>query len=339
MKKKALWIHYATLWFFLLLAIGLTFEMGDSDWSLAFNTLWERFSGAENSWNPILDEKIPRLIVLLCSGSSLAVSGSITQSLFSNPLASPSVIGITFGGSLCVILTFIFGWQMAHPYTIPIAAFVGCMLTLLLVYGISRARGTIHMHSLILTGIAISTLLLAFQGTILYALRDQWHLIQTLTEWEAGSTLNKTWKHVHMQLPLTLIGLWGCWSYRKEIDILSLGEDEAMNLGVDVSRVRWRLFLCISLLTGGTIATVGVIGFFGLVLPNLLRSLYGPMSKDLIPLSILSGSMSLLALDSILRFFQIHLLSIGNLSAVLGGIFFLAILLKNPRHLSEESSC
>jgi iron complex transport system permease protein len=210
---------------------------------------------------------------------------------------------------------------------------------LLLVYAISRRHGIVHINSLILTGIAISTLLLAAQGAILYALRDQWHLIQTLTEWEAGNTMNKTWKDVHMQLPLTLIGLWGCWSYRKEIDILSLGEEEALNLGVDVAKVRWRLFLCISLLTGGTIATVGIIGFFGLVLPHLFRSVYGSRNQLLIPLCALGGSTVLLYFDLILRFFHIHALSIGNISAVLGGIFFLILLVKRQQQISEPFQC
>lgn len=218
------------------------------------------------------------------------------------------------------------GWQLYYPYAIPMSAFGGCLFTLLFVYGLSRRNGEVQMTTLILTGIAISTLLLAIQGVITYALRDRWQLIQTITEWKAGSTINRNWKHVHMQLPLTIVGLFGCLSYVKEINILALGEEEAKNLGVEVAKVRWRLFLCVALLTGGTIAAVGIIAFFGFILPHVLRRISGPDNSRLIPLNIVAGGSTLLSLDVILRVFEIHAFSIGNISAILGGIFFLLLL-------------
>ena len=132
--------------------------------------------------------------------------------------------------------------------------------------------------------------------------------VQTLTEWEAGTTADRGWYHVHMQLPLTLVGLWGCCCYRREIDILALGDEEAHNLGVDVATVRWRLFLCVALLTGGALAAIGIIAFFGLVLPHLLRRLVGPSNRLLIPLSIIGGAFTLTALDLLLRLLSIHTL-------------------------------
>lgn len=312
------------LFFLLFLASYLTLTFGETP----FDTLWqgakERFFTGNQTWNPLLDERLPRLIVILCTGASLAVSGAVMQALFQNPLASPSVLGISCGGSLFVVLTFAFGWNSHYPFAVPVAAFTGCFTTLLLVYTLSRARG--GMKTLILSGIAISTLILALQGAITYSLRDNWQLIQTLTEWEAGSTTDRNWQHVHMQLPLTLIGLFGCWLYSKEIDILALGEEEAANLGVDVKTIRWRLFLCIALLTGGAIAAVGIIAFFGLVLPHLMRALSGPNANRLIPLCLLAGSGALAAMDITLRYFAIQAFSIGNVSAILGALFFLILL-------------
>jgi len=318
----------------LLLFSILTLAAGDTPWNLIWNDALQKMQGYSSTWNPLLDERIPRLIVIICTGASLAVSGAVMQALFHNPLASPNVLGISCGGGLLVVLVFVLEWHLKYPFAIPIAAFAGSLLTLLLVYSLSRTKREVELSTLILTGIAISTLLFAIQGAIMYALRDHWMLIQTLTEWEAGSTFDRNWNHVHMQLPLTLVGLYGCWFYRSEIDILALGEEEAKNLGVEVEKIRWRLFLCVALLTGGSIAAVGMIAFFGLVLPHLVRYVQGPANHHLIPLCILVGSTSFAAMDLLLRTLEIHALSIGNISAILGGIFFL-ILMRSPHRMRE----
>ncbi len=311
-----------------------TLTLGDTPWSEVWSDALLRIkgSGGAAAWNPLLDERIPRLIVIICAGASLAVAGAVMQSLFHNPLASPNILGISCGGGLLVVLVFIFELHLEYPFAIPIAAFTGCLGTLLLVYSLSRYDTGIQLNTLIITGIAVSSLLFAVQEALMYAFRDHWVLIQTLTEWEAGSTLDRDWNHVHMQLPLTLIGLYGCWFYRSEIDIIALGEEEAKNLGVEVEKVRWRLFLCVALLTGGAIASVGMIAFFGLVLPHLIRYIQGPSNHHLIPLCILVGSATFAFMDLILRILEFHFLSIGTISAILGGVFFL-ILLRNSHLL------
>jgi iron complex transport system permease protein len=318
----------------LLIFTGLaTIVNGETPWDKTWEGCLLRLQGKSTLWNPLLDERIPRLIILICTGASLAVSGAIMQSMFHNPLASPSVLGISAGGCLTVILVFIFDLRYTYPYALPLAAFFGCFITLCLVYALSRWQEGKHLTNLVLTGIAVSSLLLAIQGLLLYALRDKWQLIQTISEWEAGSTIDRNWQHVHMQLPLTLVGLWGCWMYREEMNILALGEEEAMNLGVDVRKVRWRLFLCISLLTGGALAAVGMIAFFGLVLPHIVRRLQGSDHLFLIPSTIIGGAAILTLFDVSLRYFSLHNISIGNLSAIIGGFFFLFLLFRPQKNL------
>lgn len=318
----------------------LTLTNGDTSWDIVWADALSRLKGEKASaWNPLLDERIPRLIVIMCTGASLAVAGAVMQSLFHNPLASPNVLGISCGGGLLVVLVFVLEWHLEYPFAIPIAAFAGSLLTLLFVYSLSRSEGEVHLSTLIITGIAVSSLLFAIQAAIMYALRDRWMLIQTLTEWEAGSTIDRDWKHVHMQLPLTLIGLFGCWYYHSEIDIIALGEEEAKNLGVEVEKVRWRLFLCVALLTGGAIAAVGIIAFFGLVLPHLVRYIQGPSNHHLIPLCILVGSTTFAFMDILLRLLEIHSLSIGTISAILGGIFFLILMRSSHLSHSGEARC
>lgn len=323
--------------FILFICAALTLMIGDVPLKTAWEHALQRIQGTSSLWNPLLDERIPRLIVILCTGASLAVSGAVMQSLFHNPLASPNVLGISCGGGLMVMLVFVLEWNLEYPFAIPIAAFTGSLLTLLFVYMLSRSYGEVQLNTLILTGIAVSSLLFAIQAAIMYALRDQWMLIQTLTEWEAGSTVDRDWKHVHMQLPLAMIGLYGCWYYSSEIDILALGEEEAKNLGVDVNKVRWRLFLCVALLTGGALASVGMIAFFGLVLPHLVRYVQGPSNHKLIPLCILVGGAAFAGMDLLLRTLEIRVLTIGNISAILGGLFFL-ILMSSTRKLYAQRS-
>jgi iron complex transport system permease protein len=214
----------------LLLSAFLTLMHGETPWEKIWEGILQRLQGKGQGWNPLLDERIPRLIILVCTGAALAVSGAVMQAIFHNPLASPSVLGISAGGCLSVILVLIFDVRIDYPYILPFAAFLGCLGTLCLVYGLSRCQNGKALTNLILTGIAISSLLLAFQGVLLYVLRDRWQLIQTITEWEAGSTIDRTWQHVHMQLPLTLVGLWGCWNYREELNIMALGDEEARAL-------------------------------------------------------------------------------------------------------------
>jgi iron complex transport system permease protein len=308
-----------------------TLATGATAWEAVWPHVLERVSGLSTLWNPLLDERLPRLIVTLCTGASLAVAGAVTQALFCNPIASPSSLGMTTGGSLLAVGVLIFGWHIHFPFAVAIAAFLGCLLTLLFVYSLSKQEGQVQMYSLILTGIAVSTVLMAVQGAVIYAMRDQWQLIQAISEWEAGSTYDRTWQHVHLQLPLAAIGLFGCWYYSREINILALGEEEAANLGVDVAVVRWRLFLCVALLTGGALASMGIIAFFGLVLPHLMRRLVGTDHSRLIPLCMIGGATILASLDLMLRLLDIHAFSIGNISAVLGGSFFLVLLFQQVR--------
>ncbi|MFI0435554.1 MAG: FecCD family ABC transporter permease [Parachlamydiaceae bacterium] len=329
--------RFTSLGILFLLLIGSIFTLinGETPWTDTLEGALARLRGQSTRWSPLLDERIPRLIVLICTGAALSASGAVMQAIFHNPLASPSIMGISTGGCLAVVLVFIFNLHFSIPYLLPFAAFIGCFLTLGLVYGASRKQEGKQISNLILTGIAISTLLIAIQGLLLYALRDQWQLIQTITEWEAGSTIDRSWQHVHMQLPLTIVGLWGCLSYREELNILALGEEEAANLGVEVKKVRWRLFLSISLLTGGALAAVGMIAFFGLILPHIIRRLDGPDHVRLIPLSIVGGASIFTLLDFSLRFFHLYHVSIGNLSAIIGALFFLFLLFTPQKNRQE----
>ena len=147
MKKQKIF-YYWLLGSFLLLFLGsiLTLVNGETPWEKVWEGFILRLQGKSNLWNPLMDERFPRLIVLVCTGASLAVSGAVMQSMFHNPLASPSVLGISSGGCLSVILIFIFDLRFTYPYALPLAAFAGCFVTLCLVYSLSRFAGREAPH-------------------------------------------------------------------------------------------------------------------------------------------------------------------------------------------------
>lgn len=255
------------------------------------------------------------------------------QALFRNPLASPSVLGVSAGASLSITIMFACGIHGFSTLTLPCAAITGALLSLFLVQLFSRAQTA---HGLILAGMAISTLLIATQDLVLYALRYKWELLQTLTEWQNGFSGNLNWQHVLMQFPLSSLGLWGCWHYRREVDLFALGEEQASALGVDVPRIRWKLFMCVALLTGSSIAVLGVLPFLGLILPNVIRQIYICQARALIPWCMIAGGFLLVAMDYLLRSLALTEITLGTITALLGGGFFLLLLLK-PN--GEKSSC
>lgn len=269
---------------------------------------------------------IPRILVLITTGASLAVSGALMQSLFHNPLASPSILGVSFGGSLLVVIVSALNFTSFSPLVLPATAFLGSLFTLGLVYFLSCSQKDSSTQSLILSGIALSSVFLACQGALLYALRDRWQLIMFLTEWESGSTLNLSWKEVHMQMPLAIVGFLITYFYRRDLLVLSLGDEEAWLLGVDVKKVRFRLIFASALLSGGALAAVGIIPFFGLILPHIVRSLIGCAHPFFLQFTALGGGILLITLDSGLRYFEVYSFTVGNIAALLGGLFFLYLL-------------
>lgn len=279
-----------------------------------------------------MEEAIPRLLTLIFCGASLSVAGAVTQSLFQNPFASPGTLGISSGSSLCVLLAFACGLHLSYPFLLPFAAIIGSLASFSFVYFLSLKNNFPHNHHLILAGIAISTVLFSTQQTLLYALRENWSLMQTLTEWESGSTFDLSWQHFHMAFPLSFVGLFICLYLRQEINILSMGLEDAENLGCDVKKTQLTLFFSVAFLTGSSCASIGNLPFFSFILPHITRKITGPNNRILLPICAINGACCLTGMDLFLRFFQITSFSIGHLSSLFGGSFFLYLLCKDRRH-------
>ncbi|MBS4169018.1 iron ABC transporter permease [Parachlamydia sp. AcF125] len=313
------------------LAVVATLVQGEIPWNEVWEDLVSRWQSDPPAWNPLWDDRLPRLLVLSFTGASLPVAGIIMQSIFRNPLASPSILGVSSGASLSALFAFIFGWKSLSPCILPLACVGGAFIALLCVYKLGRFHTS---HAFILAGMAISTLITAGQDFLLHALRNERDLLQTLAEWQSGFSGNANWQHVYMQFPLTSLGLAGCWLYRREIDLFSFGEEHAAALGVDVVRTRWHLFICVALLTGSSIAVLGIIPFLGLILPHTMRLIHRPTAKELIPWSAFGGAFLLVGIDLFLRYYQFQYVSLGNLTALIGGFFFLYLLLNQSAYPS-----
>jgi iron complex transport system permease protein len=317
-----------TLLFLCLLAAFFTLFTGETPPAEVLEGIWRRITGSSSAWNPLLEERLPRLLVLSMTGASLAIAGVIMQSVFANPLASPTILGISGGGSLAVIAVLYAGWHLISPLVLPSAAFAGCLFALAGIYFLSRWHGPISTPFLLLLGVAFSTLIFALQSAIVFALRTHWELSQMISDWLAGSTFFLSWQHVHLQFPLAFLGITGTYMFKGELDLLSLGDEEALHLGVEVDRVRWRLFGIVALLVAGSLATIGEIPFLGLVIPHIGRRLTGASHARLITTSALLGMACMLLLDLLIRQFPGFPLSISHLAGILGGIFFFTLLIK-----------
>lgn len=288
--------------------------------------LADRLLGISFAWHPLLDERLPRALALFFGGASLAVAGAVMQALFQSPLATPTLLGSTAGGSLLMIFAIVLQWPLAFAPALTFAACLGSLAALLLVYGIWRCCHPHATSQLVLIGLAVTMLLAALESSLLYALRSDWQLVQLINELTVGSSHTLSWNELHLLLLTSLIGVLGCFYYSKEIDLLSLGDEEAISLGLDLNKVRYRLFLCVSLLTGSTLATIGNIAFFGMLLPCAVRQCYGPLHCYLLPFSALLGGATLLVLDTLLRLTGHQMFNIAQISAFIGSLLFLYLI-------------
>jgi iron complex transport system permease protein len=325
MNLKWYWLIAGILW--LIGSLGTLFS-GDYPTVQALKELCSQEYRSANHWNAIFDERLPRWIVLSCSGASIAVAGAAMQALFANPLASASSLGIASGGSLMIIVAYITGLVTLAPFSIPTLAFLGCLGTLSLVFVLFQLRAE-NTSSLLLIGIAVSTLLGAIESTLLYSIRDDWVLSRTLAEWATASSSGICWDHVFLQLPLCLVGSLGILYFCNEIDILTLGEEQAGTLGVNVPLIRWSLFLFISLITSSTLAALGNLPFFGLLLPHIVRTITGPKHSRLLPLTALVGAGMICSFDWLLRLSHLNVATLGNFCALIGSFGFLILFLKS----------
>ena len=281
--------------------------------------------------------RLPRALMGLLVGTTLALTGAVMQGLFRNPLADPSLIGVSSGAALGAALVIVLGgWWLADmpeallPYATVIGAFGGGVVTTLLVYRLGQTGQGTSVASMLLAGIAIAAISGALIGLLGYLADDR--MLRTLTFWNMGSLGSATYPRV---IALGLCCALLCWRLPRQaraLNALLLGESEARHLGIEVERVKRELILLTALGVGACVAVAGLIGFVGLVVPHLVGLMLGVDHRRVLPGSLLLGGSLLLFADVVARLVIAPAeLPIGILTALLGAPFFLILLLRTQR--------
>lgn len=275
--------------------------------------------------------RMPRIALAVLVGGALAVAGVIMQALFHNPLADPYIVGVSAGAAFGAVLAVALGMSLSllGMNAIPLSAFFGALAVTALVYGLSQGRVRVQVTTLLLTGIAVGSLLQA--ATTFLLLREGHNELREVMAWLMGSLANGDWRQVGMLLPYVAIGLLcaGCW--QRELNVLAFGEATAHHLGIPLERTKLLLLLLASLLAAGAVAMSGVIAFVGLIVPHIMRRLVGPNHARLLPASFLGGGILLLWADMLARsLLPGSEIPIGIITSVLGAPFFLYVLYRNP---------
>jgi iron complex transport system permease protein len=281
----------------------------------------------------LLQLRLPRIVLALAIGAALAMSGTAMQGLIRNPLADPGLIGISSGAALSACAVMVLGVSLGltplitERWLLPIGAFAGAAIAATLALRLARADGYTRMTTLLLAGLAINAVAGAGIGFLAQIADEQ--ALRSITFWMFGSLGRGGWPEVATATALLLIPLLILPRVARPLNALLLGEAEAGHLGVDTERLKRLVMLLIVLAVGTAVAVAGIIGFVGLIVPHILRLICGPDHRPLLPASALGGALLLLGADTAARtWFAPSELPIGILTALLGGPFFLALLLR-----------
>lgn len=313
MKKWVGWISFLGL--LLVGVMGLSVSLGAVSVSLSksWSILLHHFLGLSPmaEWMPaessiILDLRLPRTFAGLLVGAALGLSGAVLQALLRNPLADPFVLGISSGASMGAVLAILFGLGASFlgGNAIPAFAFAGALLTLLIVYSIARVEGRIPTQTMLLAGVIVSSFFSAIIMFLISVTSDE-H-IYNVTFWLMGNLEYAASRALGVIFLYLLVGGAVLFSLAKDLNLFTLGEEVAAELGAEIERVKIIAFIFASLITGAVVSVSGLIGFVGLVVPHLVRMIWGPDHRFLLPASALVGAMLLVLADTVARTILAH---------------------------------
>jgi iron complex transport system permease protein len=274
--------------------------------------------------------RLPRVLLGALVGGALAVSGAALQGIFRNPLADPSIIGVSSGAAFGAVVAIMFGLSGAIYGGLQISAFVAGVATAFVVYALARYEGRTETVTLVLTGIAITAIAAAGVGFLIARADDD--QLRDIVFWSLGSLGGATWKLVGATLPFVALGAAVCVVRARRLDLLALGERDARYLGLDTERERVLVLGATALATAAAVAACGVVAFVGLVVPHLVRLAIGPAHRLLLPASFLLGASLLVLADLLARTATAPVeLPLGVVTSLVGGPFFLWLIWRTRR--------
>lgn len=295
--------------------------------------LLRHITGSGATGDPALDQivwnfRAPRVALAALVGAGLAVAGAVLQTLVSNPLADPTVLGFSYGASLGAVLVITLGGAAVGGLGVSGAAFVGALAAGALVFALGQRRGRLAPTRLVLAGVAVGYVLLSVTSFVqLLATPTE---LRTVMFWMLGSVAGAQWDQLPTVTVVVLTGTAVLTLFGRRLNALLAGDESATALGVDVNRLRAVLLVISALLTGTVIAVAGGIGFVGLMIPHLVRLTVGADHRRLLPLTALLGAVYLVIVDLLSRTLtRPNELPLGILTALLGAPFFLWLLRRN----------
>lgn len=278
--------------------------------------------------------RIPRVLMTLLIGAALGVSGAALQGLFRNPLVEPSLIGVSGGAAAAVVVTIVFGAALVSSTplwvsnsVISLVAFAGGTLATFAVLRLSMSSGRTQIALLVLVGVAINALTGALIGLAIFYADD--NQLSSFMFWTLGDLGGATWDKLLLTAPLLAVSTIGLFYFGSPLNALALGESDAYHMGVQVERVKRKMILLAALAVGLSVSLAGIIGFVGLIVPHLVRTLFHADNRLVLPASALGGAVLLLLADVVARTVVSPAeLPIGVVTALLGAPFFIMLLLK-----------
>ena len=315
-----------------VVAAAVAAGVGSSDVSLHDVAAALLGGGDASTRGIVIDFRLARVLLAACVGAALATAGVSYQAVLRNPLADPFILGVSGGAALGAVVYIAIAPSSALGGSIarPAAAFLGAVLTLVVLFGLARLKGRTETTALLLTGVVLNAIDSAviqffvtagdparFQGTLSYLM---------------GAMNAPSWHVLAIVAVLTGMGIAALLAHAHTLNLLALGDLEAAQLGVSVDRATWIIVLSASLVTAAAVAFTGIIGFVGLIVPHAMRSLFGPDHRVLLPASALAGAATLMLADAAARTFIAPAeLPVGVVTALIGGPFFLILLMKRLR--------
>ncbi len=317
---------YLSSFLFLLIAFILSLAIGSVFISPV--ELWKilRGLGDETFTFIIWQIRLPRTVLVALTGAALSGSGAAYQGLFRNPLADPFLIGVASGAGLGAVIAMSIQW----PYSfwglmaIPMSAFIAALITVFIVYFLARVGQTIPTTNLILAGVAFSSFATSLTSFLMLRSTSE---VRRALGWLLGGASQAGWTAIFAILPYIIIGLGILLINGHRFNLLQFGDDQAQQLGLNVTRTKTILLIAASLATAAAVAFSGIIGFIGLVVPHILRLWFGGDYRRLIPLSIIGGASALLFSDVVARIVLApQEIPVGIITSLVGAPFFLWVL-------------
>ena len=337
--RKTLYLVVMLLVMFVCMGVSLTIGPRDLSFSEVYKILWDHICGATYElastewWNDyiVIEERMPRVVIAVVAGIGLALCGVVMQGIVKNPLADPYTTGISSGAVFGVSVSMVLGLQVGAAntgYGTLLNAFVFGMVPAFIIMLLSRMRNSTPA-TIILAGIAMSFLFSAL-STLLVIISDA-ETVHNIYKWQIGSLSGVTWDTFPLMAAVVVLGSIISLVLSNRLNVLALGDDSARSLGLDAKKLRIVCLIIISLVAASVCCYLGIIGFVGLVAPNITRMIMGSDNKFLIPASMMCGATILLFADTVSRYITFADVPVGVIMSFIGGPLFLILIILNKK--------